>query len=659
MSNSNNNGDNRQPLTISELIKNFPFPSKRHNQEKILSEICNAFNSGCKHVILEAPTGFGKSPVAIAVALSLGSSYICTATKDLQTQYSKDFPYLKVAKGKNNFPCLVKEDFIRNGIYKCGICASSDVNECYHTTVEYGPCMTDESFRDSGCKYKTFTKDYKIDKQGTKEEQVFIDNSTKKHYQKEYSQWLPIQTLKEQREGWKPCEYFDQLSKALAASHSIFNYSIFLSLLPRKKTLPERELLVLDEGHLLETEIVKFRGLSVSKRRWKRYIHDLMITDYGYDNVERWIDFLIELETKMLTLTGNNAMIESFSIERKVKYNHHGQEEKITSSKHRKKVVSASDLFDSDEEIAEKYDDGISKGPISKLGDELTVDAIRDIERLTRTINNILANPKNWIVSEIIKENYEVVKVELKPLDISSYCKNVFEKCSKTLIMSATILNHKAFCRSVGLSEDHVKFIQVQSDFPLENRPIIALNIAYLNYNNLQYPEVKSSIARAVDNIMSFHLKDKGIIHTTSYEQLNFIKENISQPNARRLLVTDPEIQRDEVIFQHANATKPTVLISPSLHTGLDLKNELSRFQVITKVPYPNKSDRWTNAKREVDEEWYYWQTALKLIQAYGRSVRSKDDWAKTYILDSAFGYFVKKNMNILPDWFRQAIRKG
>jgi Rad3-related DNA helicase len=110
------------------------------------------------------------------------------------------------------------------------------------------------------------------------------------------------------------------------------------------------------------------------------------------------------------------------------------------------------------------------------------------------------------------------VKVELKPLDISTYCKNVFEKCSKRLIMSATILNHKAFCRSVGLSPDEVKFIQVQSDFPLEHRPIISLNIAYLNYNNLQSAEVKSSIARAVDNIMSMHRNDKGIIHTTSYD---------------------------------------------------------------------------------------------------------------------------------------------
>ncbi|MGB6627230.1 MAG: DEAD/DEAH box helicase family protein, partial [Nitrososphaeraceae archaeon] len=162
-----NNSNSRQSLTTSELIKNFPFPSQRHNQEKVLNEICNAFNSGCKYVILEAPTGFGKSPVAIAVALALGSSYVCTATKDLQTQYSRDFPYLKVAKGKNNFACLVKEDFIRNGTYRCGSCASSDADECYHTTVEYGPCMTDDSFRDSGCKYRTFTKDYKINKKGT------------------------------------------------------------------------------------------------------------------------------------------------------------------------------------------------------------------------------------------------------------------------------------------------------------------------------------------------------------------------------------------------------------------------------------------------------------------------------------------------------------
>lgn len=650
-----------QTFSISNLLSNFPFTSKRYNQESVLSQICNAFNSGYKYIILEAPTGFGKSPVAIATAMTLGSSYICTSTKDLQTQYSRDFPYLKAAKGKNNFICLVKEDFIKNNTYQCGFCVSDNANECYHTTVEYGPCMTNESFKESGCKYRSFLKDYKISDKGTRNEQVFIDSDSKNYYQKAYSQWLHIKNLKE-KSPWKPCEYFNQLNMALTSSHSIFNYSIFLALLPNKKSLPERELLVLDEGHLLETEIVKFRGLTISKRRWKRYIHDFRIIDYGYDDIGNWISFLIELETKMLSLVGNSSFTESLAIERKVKYNY--WKEKISSKEgnndRRNKIVSASDLFDNDEEIAKRYadDENMSEKLAANIGDELAVDAIRDTEKLTRTINNILTNQKNWIVSDIKKENYEAVKVELKPLDVSRYGNEVFEKCAKTLIMSATILDHRVFCRNVGLNPEKVKFIRIPSDFPLEHRPIIPLNIVYLNYNNLQSNEVKLAIASTVDNLMTLHKNDKGIIHTTSYEQLNFIKENISQTNARRLIVTDPEIQRDDVIFQHTKTpTKPTVLISPSLHTGLDLKDELSRFQIITKVPYPNKSDRWTNAKRNIDTEWYYWQTALKLIQAYGRSVRSKDDWAKTYVLDSAFGYFVKRNKDILPSWFIQAIR--
>jgi ATP-dependent DNA helicase DinG len=653
----NNHG--KSSLSTTQFIKNFPFTYRRETQTHVLNEISEGFNSGYKHIILEAPTGFGKSPVAIAVALTMGTSYICTSTKDLQTQYSRDFPFLRVAKGANNFRCLVKDDFIRNNTYRCSACASDHVNECRHTSVEYGPCKTNESFQDHACKYRTFVKDYITSDKGTKFEQVHVDKPAEINYQKEFSQWLHLNNLNNKKDpkDWRPCEYFDQLNIALTSSHSIFNYSNFLAFLPNTKTLHPRELLVLDEGHLLESEIVKFRGLSVSKRRWKRYIQNLELIDYGYNDLEKWIEFLIELETKMLKLIGNSSVVELLALQRKIRYNWENSSSKSWSKKKRR-MTSASDLYESDEAIAQQYQEGNSKISSANISEELAADAIRDTERLTTTINSILSNPRNWIVSDIKKENYEVVKIELKPLDISPYCRPVFEKCSKVLIMSATILNPKAFCRSVGLIHDNeVKFIQVKSDFPIENRPIYPLNIAYLNFNNLQLSEVKSNITKTIDNIMTIHRKDKGIIHTTSYEQLNFIKENIRQDNARRLLVTDPEIQRDEVIQEHINSVKPTVLISPSLHTGLDLKGELSRFQIITKVPYPNKGDRWINAKRHLDEDWYYWQTALKLAQAYGRSIRSKEDWAKTYILDSAFGYFLNKNRNVLPKWFIQAIR--
>jgi ATP-dependent DNA helicase DinG len=655
----------KSPFNVTDFIKNFPFIHRRKSQTYVINEICEAFNSGYKHILLEAPTGFGKSPVAIAVAMAMGSSYICTSTKDLQTQYSRDFSFLKAAKGANNFRCLVKEDFIKNKTYRCGVCASDTFEECRHTSVEYGPCMTNESFQDRACKYRTFAKDYKVTNKGTKDEQIFVNRSDEINYQKEFLQWLHLKNLKYVKEPreWKPCEYFNQLNIALSSSHSIFNYSNFLAFLPNPKILHPRELLVLDEGHLLETEIVKFRGLSLSKRRWKRYIQDLQMVDYGYDNLEQWIEFLIELEARMLTLIGNTSMIELLALQRKIKYGLHSLdgakkgESKLTTQSKKKRVTSASTLYESDDEIAQKYQENISMSSVN-IGEELAVDAIRDTERLTITINNILSNPRNWIIAEMKKEGYEVIKVELKPLDISPYCKHVFEKCSKVLVMSATILNPETFCRSVGLIYDkEVKFIRIKSDFPIENRPIYPMNIAYLNFNNLQLPGIKSSIAKIIDNIMTIHRKDKGIVHTTSYEQLNFIKEKISQENARRLLVTDPEIQRDEIIQEHINSIKPTVLISPSLHTGLDLKGELSRFQIITKIPYPNKNDRWINAKRNLDEDWYYWQTALKLVQASGRSIRSKEDWAKTYILDSAFSYFVKKNRNILPDWFIQAVK--
>ena len=205
---------------------------------------------------------------------------------------------------------------------------------------------------------RSFLKDYKLTNKGTKYEEVFIDKDSKNSYQKEYAEWLHLRNLTE-KGPWKPCEYFDQLNSALTSSHSIFNYSIFLGLLQNKKSLPERELLVLDEGHLLQTEIVKFRGLTISKRRWKRYIHDLKIIDYGYEDTENWIDFLIELETKMLDLTGNSPMAESLAIERKVKYNYDEKKPKASLKKNkynkRKKIISASDLFDSDAEIAQKY----------------------------------------------------------------------------------------------------------------------------------------------------------------------------------------------------------------------------------------------------------------------------------------------------------------
>jgi Rad3-related DNA helicase len=98
------------------------------------------------------------------------------------------------------------------------------------------------------------------------------------------------------------------------------------------------------------------------------------------------------------------------------------------------------------------------------------------------------------------------------------------------------------------------------------------------------------------------------------------------------------------------------VLISPSLYQGVDLKDDLSRFQVIVKVPYSDLSDRRTQVKMQRDRGWYDWQTALRLVQTYGRSVRGETDSAVTYVLDSNFPSFVRAHRELFPAYFLDAL---
>ena len=103
-----------------------------------------------------------------------------------------------------------------------------------------------------------------------------------------------------------------------------------------------------------------------------------------------------------------------------------------------------------------------------------------------------------WFPKELVIRN-KVIKVEFKPLDVSDYCRQIFERCSRTLIMSATILDTDAFCKSVGIELDSVKFVQAGSDFPIENRPIFQTNTAYLNYDSLKLETTQQDIAKDVD----------------------------------------------------------------------------------------------------------------------------------------------------------------
>lgn len=102
------------PSTISTSSSDPPMPLKfsrfEHEQWPTIEKVVEAFEAGFKVVMLDAPTGSGKTLIAEAVRRILGvrGVYTCT-TKTLQAQVMKpdDFgEYAKIVMGRRNYSTL-------------------------------------------------------------------------------------------------------------------------------------------------------------------------------------------------------------------------------------------------------------------------------------------------------------------------------------------------------------------------------------------------------------------------------------------------------------------------------------------------------------------------------------------------------------------------
>ncbi|MDP8887391.1 MAG: DEAD/DEAH box helicase family protein, partial [Thermoproteota archaeon] len=260
---------------VNSILSHFPFPTVREKQKKVLDMIDSAIKSGYRHIFLEAPTGFGKTPVAITLARYLGSSHICTATKDLQTQYRRDFPFVVDVKGRSNFPCIVKEDM--------GLDESCN----------YGPCIKDESY---DCSYKTRLSDYRVEGQGTLHEAVKLDSFAERRYEEKIRLKPKLVEL-----NWKPCHYYHQKWIGNLSTHTVYNYRYFLSDIFYAGATQKRKLLVLDEAHQLENEVGDFRSFTVRKNMLP--FLKMHMPDSNIEEIETWLDLCIKLKERLFEFT--------------------------------------------------------------------------------------------------------------------------------------------------------------------------------------------------------------------------------------------------------------------------------------------------------------------------------------------------------------------
>ena len=89
---------------------------------------------------------------------------------------------------------------------------------------------------------------------------------------------------------------------------------------------------------------------------------------------------------------------------------------------------------------------------------------------------------------------------------------------------------------------------------------------------------------------------------------------------------------------------------------GVDLKEDLSRFQILCKVPYPYLGDPIVKKRMNKFPDWYALKTAMTVVQSVGRSVRNSEDTAITYILDSDWKRFYRQNKDVFPAGFHECL---
>ncbi len=307
--------------------------------------------------------------------------------------------------------------------------------------------------------------------------------------------------------------------------------------------------------------------------------------------------------------------------------------------------------------VEDKRDIKISKVLNTKNGDIKVMQLITDLKQLNIKIELFLKefkdNPNNWVLETNYNEKQKQKELSLEPIWAYDYLdKYVFSHYDMVFLMSGTILDKNLFCQLNGLDVTKAAYYSIPSPFEAKNRPIIYMPLGKMSYKNKE--ETFQRYIPYIKKILNKYAGQKGIIHTNSFELSNWIQKNIDDER----LVFHDSTNKDEILKWHIETDRPTVLVSPSMDTGVSLDDDLARFQIIAKIPYPSLASQKNKMRQINNPEWYAWKTSASLQQACGRAVRGSDDYADTIILDGSFGDVLRHSSHLLPDWFQESIKK-
>lgn len=512
----------------------------RPQQTEILKFVEKSIQADKKFMLIDAPTGVGKSYAAVMISdwyvreVNPDAKIdILTNSKILQDQYTKDFEFISSIKGSNSYWC-------KSNYMPCG--ESKTINKVKGKKCQACPHSIAQA--------------------------SFLNNRI-----------------------------------GLTNFHLITAYSMYSPdlLLDRSARL-----LIVDEAHSFEDTFCDFISSTFSQR-------SLSALDIWEDEMKEDLD-------------GIKNIIDLSE------YVH-----KVIIPKLSSKIV---DLLEEAKEVRSKK----KRADLAKKAD--TCD--KSMCKYHRFINDKKNYRTNWIFEKDLDYNGDA-RILVEPIWASQYLKEMFwNKYDHVILMSGTILDPDLLSSMLGIEEEPRDYLALPCPFPKENRPVI-----YAKFGKMSYYDKAETFKTAVPiikRILNKNAEHKGIIHSGNYGFSQWILKSIDDS---RLLVHDSST-REKILDHHLKSQLETVLVSPSMINGVDLKDELSRFQIILKVPFPNLMSSKVKKRLETNPDWYNWKTLVDILQSYGRSIRSKHDWAETYILDSCFDQIIS---NGVPQYFKEALK--
>lgn len=240
--------------------------------------------------------------------------------------------------------------------------------------------------------------------------------------------------------------------------------------------------------------------------------------------------------------------------------------------------------------------------------------------------------------------------IKLFPVDIGdSFGMFTGSNTQKVILMSATI--GPVDVTELGLQRKRVCYLQAAHPIPADRRPVQLIPVADLNHGNLE--ENVPALAEEIRNIASYHTGEKGIIHCT-YQLAEMLSAHL--PDSRFIYHNRVDKREQYEKFRNSPASEGKVLVASGMYEGIDLPDELGRWQVIAKVPWPSLGDPAIRHKADQDQDWYRWKCLKDLIQACGRICRHEEDHGVTYILDKSAERLIEQSSHLIPSWFSDAL---